>query len=1005
MREDSDWLRLAVQTAGLMLSRLDPVAGELELSDEFAVWLGCSSRIPIEDAYERVHPEDRPIVAARLQPPYVGELTSEHRLRHADGGYRWVSVRGCQPRAVATDPTSSAVIQWVTRDIQDQKAAAADLLLQAQMLEQVTDAVIAVTPDHKVTYLNRAAAVRYGVSLEDARGIALDRLYRWRWRSPEDEGAAFAALERDGTWRGENMHVTHTRQEYWVESLVHTIRSAQGEPQGLVAVIRDVSERKQAEQERLAVQARIRRMADALPQLVWTASDDGTVTYYNARASLYEGLARDDGGRWLWQPVVHPDDLAATTAAWHQAVTTGREYQCEHRLRMRDGTMRWHISRALRIASPAREWFGTATDVHELKIAEQALRERAALLRLASEAAGFGAYEYDPQTDTVHWSATLGALLGVAPTTPVTRDLAHRLVHPADRDRVPDLPARVDGTDGTLKRAEYRVVRPDGSVRWMSDTWRLTFDARRDGAMRLVGTIQDVTDRKRTELAVLESERRFRIMADETPVVIWVTDATGQLQFVNRAYRQFFGLPDAEVGSVEWQPYVHPEDGGYVEAFTAALATRTPFAAEARVRRADGQWRWMASRGTPRFGDGGEFLGFVGSTDDITDQRGQRDAARDAARQKDEFIAVLAHELRNPLAPIRTSVAVLRSLETSSAIGTRCHDVIERQTAHMSRLLDDLLDVSRLARGQMRLQRGPMMLGAALAAAIEVARPAVDAKRHTLLLDLPETPVLVDGDSARLTQVFGNLLTNAAKFTPEGGTISVGARMTANEVTVAVSDTGIGIPASMLEPVFGLFTRVPHGEGNTDGLGIGLALARRIVELHGGRLTATSDGPGCGSQFAVTLPTPPAPPLPPSRATDTAPQPERSQWQGKRVLVVDDNTDAADMLATFVTMLGGDVTTVHTGTAALDAAARCPFDVVLLDVGMPDMDGNEVCRHLRAMSGMQGARVIALTGWGQEEDRRRTSAAGFDAHLVKPVDLDVLGGLVDGPGAHPPEIA
>jgi len=353
-----------------------------------------------------------------------------------------------------------------------------------------------------------------------------------------------------------------------------------------------------------------------------------------------------------------------------------------------------------------------------------------------------------------------------------------------------------------------------------------------------------------------------------------------------------------------------------------------------------------------------------------------------ADRNKDEFMAALAHELRNPLAPIRNSVHLLRL----SGAATDIVDIMERQVNHLVRLVDDLMEVSRMTRGKITLRRKVIDLATVIEAAVEMSRPLIEAAGHRLIVELPASPIAVDADTTRLAQVFSNLLNNAANYTDRGGRIALAARREGDQVVVTVTDTGIGIPAEALSKVFEMFVQGSVATGAThSGLGIGLTLARSLVQLHGGTLTAASEGLGKGSQFTVHLPVSMGQPAP---SPTTADMP--SVGTSERILVVDDNEDAAKSLGALLELLGADVRVVHDGESALDAFENFRPRVTLLDLGMPGMDGYEVARRIRARPDSEGAALIALTGWGQERDRRRTAEAGFDCHLIKPVDIKAV---------------
>jgi len=378
----------------------------------------------------------------------------------------------------------------------------------------------------------------------------------------------------------------------------------------------------------------------------------------------------------------------------------------------------------------------------------------------------------------------------------------------------------------------------------------------------------------------------------------------------------------------------------------------------------------------------------VGVLEDITERKLADQTLREADRRKDEFLAMLAHELRNPLAPIRTAAGLLRGREVADPLVARSHEIIDRQTTHLARLLDDLLDVSRLSRGTLTLQCREVRLAQVLDDAIQTVLPLLDARGQELQIEQTDQPIVLDGDPDRLTQVFSNLLNNAANYSGPGAAIELRVHVDGETASVSVRDTGIGIAPHMLDRIFDLFTQGgAAGDRVPGGLGIGLSLARRLVEMHGGTIAAQSEGLGHGAAFTVRLPG--ARPGAPARAIPRE-QPMQMELIKRRVLVADDNVDAADTVAMLLTASGCDVRTVYGGAAAVEEAERFRPDLVFLDIGMPDVNGNEACLRIRSQPWGSTMALVAVTGWGQEDDRQRSALVGFDEHLVKPVDPDSL---------------
>ena len=391
----------------------------------------------------------------------------------------------------------------------------------------------------------------------------------------------------------------------------------------------------------------------------------------------------------------------------------------------------------------------------------------------------------------------------------------------------------------------------------------------------------------------------------------------------------------------------------------------------------------------PVFGTNGEVEAVAGTTRDVTERKQLEGSLIDADRRKDEFLATLAHELRNPLAPIRNAVHLLKAGNPTGDSVRMAREIIDRQVNHMVRLVDDLMDVSRITVGQVNLRNERISLRRVIDDALEASAPAIEAGNHRLVVDVPGASLQLEGDATRLSQVFQNLLDNAAKYTPPGGTITLRAEQRGEQVVVSVRDSGIGIAPEAQPRVFELFTRVhPNDRIKTSGLGIGLSLAKKLVELHLGDIEVRSEGQGMGSEFIVTLPalTAAHAPAPAVELPASPIRPDTSQ----RVLVVDDNRDAAESLGMLLELEHCKVSVAYDGLRALEALETFKPDIALLDIGMPGMDGYELARRIRATQRGRDVVLVALTGWGQADDKKRAAEAGFDEHLTKPVDPEML---------------
>jgi len=630
-----------------------------------------------------------------------------------------------------------------------------------------------------------------------------------------------------------------------------------------------------------------------------------------------------------------------------------------------------------------------------LETAREAQTQRLASLaeqrQLALDAAQLGWWQYDTATGTVTHDERYGQIYGLGGSAPRHVDEIRRLVYEEDAPRLrAAAEAVVKASEPEPYAIEYRIHRPDGATRWLEARGIPSFEG--SGASRVLtgyaGTVADITERRMAEEVLREEEARFRLMANASPAALWLTDPDGYCTFLSSQWYELTGQTEAQALGMGWTTATHPDDQEQGRnAFLDANEKRQAFQTEYRLRTADGSYRWAVDLGRPWYSETGEYAGMVGVVFDIDARRRAEGAVEEASRRKDQFLATLAHELRNPLTPISNALQLWPYIEDKPEESVRLRGMMERQVRQMARLIDDLLDVSRITRGRIDLRRERLDLSLAVHGAVEALKPFIDSNAHRLVVELPDEPVYVEADLGRLVQVFGNLLHNAAKYTAPGGEIRIVARQERDAAIVTISDNGLGIPAGMLTEVFEMFAQVDQSLGRAHGgMGIGLTLVKSLVELHGGRTEARSEGVGRGSEFEVRLP---------AISSGIAPVALVQPLSGApalpthRILVVDDLTSSADTLALLLESLGQHLQVTYDGAAALEAFDAFGPEIAFIDIAMPGMDGYEVARRVRARESRRPL-LVALTGFGQEEDRNRALEAGFDLHLVKPATIQAL---------------
>jgi hypothetical protein len=488
-------------------------------------------------------------------------------------------------------------------------------------------------------------------------------------------------------------------------------------------------------------------------------------------------------------------------------------------------------------------------------------------------------------------------------------------------------------------------------------------------------------------------EDSFRTLADNIAQLAWMADGCGSIFWFNKRWFDFTGTRLDEVRGWGWRSVHHPDHADRVtQRIRHCFETGEVWEDTFPLRGRDGTYRWFLSRAVPIRDKGGRIWRWVGTNTDVTEQRAAEEALREADRRKDQLLAMLAHELRNPMAPVLNAVYLLKRKAPQDDELRWATDIVERQLKQMARLVEDLLDVSRIGCGKVALRKEVVELSDVVAGAVETTGALLEERRHELSVSLPAGPLRLEADRDRLEQTLVNLLSNAAKYTEPGGKIGLSAEPEGTFVAIRVRDSGIGMSPAFLAHAFEMFRQAEEGgRRSRGGLGIGLSLVRRLVEMHGGSVTAYSAGRGQGSEFTVRLPLL-------CGATEALPSPQAVdhpvELPSHRILVVDDNVDAARSLGRLLELDGHVVRVVHDGPQALAAFEAETADVVLMDIGLPGMDGYEVAREMRRRAGGEGVTLAALTGFGQEEDHRRSVEAGFDHHLVKPVQYETLRSVI-----------
>ena len=927
----------------------------------------------------------------------------------------------------------------VHRDAESLERAERSLREQADLLRttlaSIGDAVISTDTEGRVRDMNRVAESLTGWSAAEAQGRPLGEVFRVvneTTRQPVENPADRA--RREGVVVGLANHsilLAKDGREIPIDDSAAPIRTRTGEILGCVLVFRDITERRHAENRLRAKEAELRTIFDRSPFFLTRCSRDLRYQYVSrAYAEMLGMKAEEINGRPIAE--VMGKERFRQIEPHIRRVLRGEPVQYETQLAVAAGLRHLWVQ-YMPDRGPEGEilgWVASIVDITERKQAEVANARLAAIIESSDDAI----ISKDLHGIIQTWNAGAQRLFGHTAEEAIGRSVT--MLIPEDRqNEEPGILARIQRGERVDHYETIRQAR-NGTLLDIS----LSVSPVVDASGRVVGAskiARDITERKRAQVETQRRSEQVRRLAEAATRLNTVHDVRSILGLLAEEARSLIGAARSSasitVHGDRTSSIVVASDGeeqagwrddgderDLSDLYALVCPPNRPMRADQRQLRSNPAFRpaepaaddvpeprnWIAA---PLTGLPENNVGLLQLSDRIEGDFTEDDEAmlvqltqmacvaidnawlldhlREANRRKDEFLATLAHELRNPLAPLRNGLQVMKLSGNDVKAVETSRIMMERQLEAMVRLIDDLMDVNRISRGKIELRRTPVDVATVVRAAVETSGPWIEAGRHRLTVELPKTPLIVDADETRLAQVLSNLLNNAAKYTEPGGRIRLTADRHKGKAVISVKDTGVGIPRTMLPRIFDLFTQVDRSlEKSQGGVGIGLSLVKGLVELHGGQVEARSEGPGKGSEFIVRLPV----------MDETTPPPPRKEKAmsgrlgGYRVLVADDNVDSATSLAMLLRLMGNEVHTAHDGLQAVEVALELQPDLALLDIGMPKLNGYETCQRIRAQSGGRKVLLVALTGWGQDEDIRRSHLAGFDRHLVKPVEPAAL---------------
>ncbi len=873
------------------------------------------------------------------------------------------------------------------------------------LTETVSDAIIRIDENSVIHFINRAGEDVFGYKAEEMIGQPLDLIMPEEFRAAHHAGIKSYLETGKPTikWKDVEFPARH-RDGHIFPMEVSFSDYKTDNKHFFIGIVRDITERKQTEKATAHLAAIVESSDDA----IISKNLRGIITTWNKGAEKIFGYKSGEViGKSI--DILFPFYRIDEEPLILERISRGEKIDHYETIRLRKDRTEVDISLTI---SPILDKSGKiigaskiARDISGRKRTEESLRENQAMLSLAMKSSRMGVWERNVKTGEVYWSEELEKIFGLEKGAfAKTRTSFYDLMHADDRKRTLEEIDRavVEHRDYTV---EFRFIHADNSIHWMEGRGQAIYNDL-DEPVKLYGIGIDITERKRADQVLQESENRFRMMSDNAPMLVWMSGTDKLRTYFNQTWLDFTGRAMAEEIGDGWIRGIYPKDYEQcLKTYKNSFDARKEFEMEYRLRHFNGDYCWVIDRGVPLFTPEGVFKGYIGSCVDVTERKeselrredilrrehAARLEAEAASRAKDEFLSVLSHELRTPLNSMFGWIRMLRAGMLNEERTVQAFEVIERNVRLQNNLIEDLLDVSRIITGKMRIETERVDFVSIINSSVEAARPAADAKNISLTVETESDSQIVSGDATRLQQIVGNLINNAIKFTPQNGIVSLELKRADGKIRLEVRDSGIGISKEFLPMIFDRFKQADSTTKRAhSGLGLGLTIVKNLTELHYGTIKALSDGDNSGATFVVEFP-------PYIQAeVDFNAKIEKFIGQtdealnGVEVLLVDDDCDSLLPLQMLLESQKANVECADSAQAALDKLSEKNFDILISDIGMPDMDGYELLSKVRQSANGDGTQIpaIALTAYASTQDRQRALAAGFQYHLAKPIDFD-----------------